>query len=455
MLMGNKFYIINNGLKDLYGHYFETAVSVAEAARDLGWTPLLATHYTCPKDLVPSWLAFHPVLHTDHWMPGRLRSFKRIVRNLLPESLHEVARAGARLSKNWLGKLSRNVGVLSKTFGHDGEVNSRLALDLEQIGSGEETAYLSLFQKELTSLLKTTQCGPSDHVFVPTAHGRELIAIQRMVADWEPERLPTFHLEFRHDLDVYGSTYREQHRVYFQHAREFSKSDRLRLYSDTSELSASFERFSGLRFDTLPIPFRSQLIQPAPPSDQIRISYFGDARDEKGFYWLPDLVDSLLDNYLRSGRVSFIIQATRSPTSHSRRSRRALEQLWRYDSKYFRFVGEESPLQTEEYYRLVSETDILLCPYDAARYRMRSSGTFTEGISAGVPVVCPADTWMSTQLPPGGGEKFADKQSFINAVKRICDQYPAYRERAQKYKIAWNECHSPTKLVRTIIGQAK
>ncbi len=449
--MEKKFYIVNNGLKDLYGHYYETAISVAEAARDLGWTPILAAHTSCPKDLVSGWLSFHPVLRTDHWMPGQMQAFKRMIRDLVPESLHDAVRGGARQAKKWLGRFARGfAGTPSPSNKADGTLD-QIAIDLERIGSAEELPYLLDFQNDLQSLLTSTKCRPGDHVFLPTAHGRELIAVQRIVAE-HPISGPTFHLEFRHDLDVYSSTYREQHRVYFQNARTFPASDRIRLYTDTSELSANFERFASMPFQTLPIPFRSQLIEPSKPSEQIRISYFGDARDEKGFFWLPDLIDALMDDYILPGRVSFLIQATRSPWSHSRLSRKALDRLKGYDSKVVRFVGEANPLPAEEYYRLVSETDILLCPYDPARYRCRSSGTFTEAIAAGIPTICPAETWMAGQLPPGGGETFRDHKSFIVAVKRVCDQLPAYRERASKFKDAWNACHSPSRLVQTIVG---
>ena len=66
--MERKLYIINNGLKDLRGHYFETSVSIAEAGRSVGLLPVLAAHVTCPRDIVPDGLEFHAAFTTDHWM---------------------------------------------------------------------------------------------------------------------------------------------------------------------------------------------------------------------------------------------------------------------------------------------------------------------------------------------------------------------------------------------------
>ncbi len=66
--MKQKFIIVNNGLRDYRGHYFETSISLAEAARRAGLHPVLATHVECPANLLPDWLEKYPIFRTDHWM---------------------------------------------------------------------------------------------------------------------------------------------------------------------------------------------------------------------------------------------------------------------------------------------------------------------------------------------------------------------------------------------------
>ena len=68
MAQPRKFLLVNNGLRDQLGHYFETSVSVAEAARRAGFHPVLGAHVECRPDLVPDWLECHCVFRTDHWM---------------------------------------------------------------------------------------------------------------------------------------------------------------------------------------------------------------------------------------------------------------------------------------------------------------------------------------------------------------------------------------------------
>src|SRR5579863_5324959 len=63
-----KFLVLSNGLRDQLGHYYETSVSVAEAAERAGFQPILGTHADCPLGLLPPGLAGHALFRTDHWM---------------------------------------------------------------------------------------------------------------------------------------------------------------------------------------------------------------------------------------------------------------------------------------------------------------------------------------------------------------------------------------------------
>ncbi len=197
-------------------------------------------------------------------------------------------------------------------------------------------------------------------------------------------------------------------------------------------MSEEYERISGLEFGVLPIPFRSQLLSSRPrEAGSLCIAQFGDVRDEKGFHWLPDLIDAMMDDYLRPGRVRFLIQASLIHPEYEPKSQAALERLKGYPRDSVRLVGLDGPLKPDSYYRLVSEADLVLCPYEAITYRNRSSGTLAEAIAAGIPTVVPQNCWLSSQPPPGSGKTFFDLESFIDAVRSICDDYPTYHSRAR------------------------
>src|SRR5215469_16174820 len=108
-----KFLVLSNGLRDQLGHYFETSISVAEAAVRAGFHPVLGTHVECRSDLLPEWLTSHALFRTDHWMwdkspisnepqAGRLNALKicrrglrlaeRAAYFLLPPLFYDAAR---------------------------------------------------------------------------------------------------------------------------------------------------------------------------------------------------------------------------------------------------------------------------------------------------------------------------------------------------------------------------
>jgi hypothetical protein len=538
--MDRKLYIISNGLKDLRGHYFETAVSIAEASRGVGLRPVLAAHVTCPSDIVPDGLEFHPVLTTDHWMvkppplppdlyglrgelvplfdspiealldgsigfdryllarfliplepvqevapptppplgpPGRRERLKNRARRVLPPALRRMIPLSKAILRevtppvawDWLrGRLtSRSAApplVVPAPRVEDPprpQPEDPLAVRLARIGSLHEYEYCLRFKQDVERLLCLTGCGPGDHVFLPTAHGREMCAILRLLAAMPAGSRPTFHLEFRHALDMAGAQglpetehpYCTVHRAFFDYARMFPPGGRVHLYTDTEELSEEYERFSGLGFGVLPIPFRTRFLGASPrQDDSLCVAYFGDVREEKGFHWLPELIEALLNEEGGSAGVRFLIQASLREPENEPRCKVALDRLKGYSEDVVRLVGLDGSLSPEIYYRLVSEADLLLCPYRPETYRSRSSGTLAEAIAAGIPTVVPRGTWLSRQVPAGGGETFFDRESFIEAVRRVRDDYPTYHARARAGQDAWLGLHSPDRLVRTLLG---
>jgi hypothetical protein len=332
---------------------------------------------------------------------------------------------------------------------------------LARAGAPEEFGHVALFKRDLERLFCLAGVGPGDHVFLPTAHGRELAAIQRLLDPAGPADPPTFHLEFRHALDMSGCfddpdwvhPYTTCHRSYFDDVRRRPQHPRVRLYTDTEELTEEYQEFSGLVYDTLPIPFRSGFLagRARRPGGPLCLSFFGDVREEKGFFWLPELVDALLEDYLVRGKARFLIQGTLGAPQWSPKSQQALARLQGLPPEYVTVVGADGPLAPDDYYRLVSETDVLLCPYNPHAYRRRSSGTVAEAIAAGIPTVVPGGTWLARHQPPGAGETFTDLGSFVEGVRRICDDYDRYAAQARAYREQWLAVHSPLNLVDTLL----
>jgi glycosyltransferase involved in cell wall biosynthesis len=481
--MARQFIIVNNGMTEMRGHYFETAVSIAEAARDVGFRPFLAVHHSCPIGAIPSWLDCLSHFRVDHW--GGLASFEPLRRDgisgnrsamldaligalsvsdyldarydPLPEPPPLKQRAKQFL-KRWIPTAALNVlkGLMGATR------NQPVAVEPEDPERHHEEACARLFEEDLEYLLCLNDIGPDDLVFMPTANHREVYAVRRLIAKIGERRVPRFHLEFRHEIAEHGNLANETRpaiiretrfgRFFFDLCRQMPKSpgDRLSLWTDTEELAEDYLHLSGYPFGVLPIPFNHSLIknrqQPGRPP--LTCLYLGDVREEKGFHLLPVLIRSLQND----DSVRFVIQATKphpaatTPTLLAAMS--ALSALESFDPNLVGLAGRDLDfLPREQYFRMLAESDIVLCLYDAKIYRARSSGIMTEALAAGKPVIVPAETWMAHQLPQGCGECFADRTSLVAAVQRIAVDYPHYHANVQRQRGQWLARHSPQTLL--------
>lgn len=567
-ILKRKFIILNNGLRDHRGHYFETSISIAEAARRAGLHPILATHVDCRTDLLPMWLESYPIFCTDHWMaeppveppdlsgilldpygeaadhsagshgaqsvreflatrfetfanppasseaPGqlpvsgvrRLRrfvakvirksiwSFDRAAFYFLPPFIHDGAAAFAKaafrtcvpriLQAEYRARFRARALQLARRALHgagagpihfdactpeaarslrhpvERPIVERALLELRPLGLQRDLEYSLIFKRDLERLLALTGAGPGDHILLGTAHAREVLAVQLVGKRLGESRMPEFHCEFRHPLFYAEPNKHEmEHSGNIKMQRGFlslyesnGPSDHVHFYTDTEELSHDYGMLTQLPFGVLPIPFRSELIESRPACESpLRLVYLGEARDEKGFPWMPRLIDELMDEYVKTGAVRFLLQANVSAPQYNPQCAEVIEKLKQYPREYVELFGVESPLSPQEYYALVSQADAVLLPYDRNRYRACSSGTLAEAIAGGRPAVVPANSWLSAQLPFGAGETFHDYDSFAEAVKRLIRHYDEYRTKSGEFRATWLSFHTPDRLISRLV----
>ena len=89
-------------------------------------------------------------------------------------------------------------------------------------------------------------------------------------------------------------------------------------------------------------------------------------------------------------------------------------------------------------------------PYDQKRRGTGSSRILADAIVRGRPAIVPASSWMSSQIPLGAGETFHDCESFVQAVRRVIDDYEAYRAGAEANQPDWLASHSADELVAAV-----
>ncbi|GEM_PF-6959285 len=443
-----KFIVVDPSIQGYQGHFYEYAQRVLHAARAQGYEPHLATHrrFRVPEDL--PWPVYR-LYRCAYWPTHRERTwvlwlkrlgtavsallgvwllrlyFSRL--GLFLESLRYYAVRPARLARKlpfpygllllvpllpvavlawplrWLaGKLFRllwrvlrpAVRLARHLYAYRRQLLITLWADRKLRDLARGTA----------RLLRRVELQEGDVVFLSLVSEAELLGLLRLFQRCPQAKRATWHLVFRHQLyrpDQWHSP-GEEHRLLrsalYRLVREEAPG-RVFLYADTEDLVQQYESLGVAPVGELPIPVprqyhRQRRLHPGSPC---RVAYVGDARAQKGYHLLPRLVEDLWPE-VEQGRVVFHFQSNFNVPLGSAETDVARWQLRSFDPRWVRL--EMAPLDSEQYREMIVGADVLLVPYEPVAYYAGSSGIFAEALAAGVPVVCPAPTWMARQLAP-------------------------------------------------------
>ncbi|MDD3370307.1 MAG: glycosyltransferase, partial [Alphaproteobacteria bacterium] len=188
-----------------------------------------------------------------------------------------------------------------------------------------------------------------------------------------------------------------------------------------------------------------QFLSERKPDAPINIVYSGDARLEKGYQYLSDIVSGLWKPYVANGRVRFSFQSNFNVPGGEPGIADTRNQLSSYGEDKGRLFC--NPMSDGDYYRNIGSADLVLIPYDRVSYGARSSGVLAEALAAGKPVVVPSGTWMADQIDGSCGRVFDSPEDFCAAVRDAVDHFDELAEGAQKKKDEWRKKHNPEELV--------
>lgn len=220
--------------------------------------------------------------------------------------------------------------------------------------------------------------------------------------------------------------------------------ERFVLMADSAELQREFGRISPIQVGVLPIPHCEDI--PAvnrPEAQEVKISFLGEARTDKGFHLLPDLISALGSRAARP--VQFLIQG-HSPDPQDVAAREARDRLKQFE--HVDLIAE--PSTDEEYKSFVADADVILLPYLRRHYHSQTSGIFAEAMSSGTPAIVPSGTWMATQVEEyGAGIVFeADNlASLIGACEQAIATLSELRERSIVAAASWRQVHNAANFV--------
>jgi hypothetical protein len=180
---------------------------------------------------------------------------------------------------------------------------------------------------------------------------------------------------------------------------------------------------------------------------------------EKGFCELPALLRAL-PRESGGRRIGAMVQVTRdSADPRVSATVTQLRELQRELPDSLELL--DSPVPMPVYYGWVARSGIVALPYLSQKYNASTSGIFVEAICFGVPVLAPANSWMSDMIEEAQrahglriGEVFASLPEIPAAVARMAADIARYRADVTRYSAAWRETHNPDACVRTLLEAA-
>jgi glycosyltransferase involved in cell wall biosynthesis len=306
----------------------------------------------------------------------------------------------------------------------------------------------------LRSILRDHQRQGDDvHVFVQHAHFSELILAARL----EPGA--HIHLVLRYSPELVNAGQLPKVRFAGLLAT-LNRSRTLHLYTDSERLSAEYAALGAKRIRTLPVPILvpdNALSHTGADALAVRVAILGSARVEKGFCELAPLIERFPKQ--AGGRpVTAMIQTT--PDSADPRVREALRELNALAARLPAGSLEllASPVPVETYYSWLGRAGIVALPYLSRKYNASTSGIFVEALCFGVPVICPADSWMADVLAEaehGAGLRIGEVVSSIAevpaAVEKIGAALPEYRAAVREFATAWRRTHNADACVKVLL----
>ena len=230
--------------------------------------------------------------------------------------------------------------------------------------------------------------------------------------------------------------------------------DNMRMLADTNDL-AVWLNINTVPAALMPIPMKlpPYVYTNPKPHEIYTFALLGPARKEKGFLLMPDLICAFADD-LKQNKVRFFIQTTliggQAPEPETETTIAELKKLQR---QLPNIILKDGDLTEDEFYRALCEASCLLVPYDRKRYEARSSGLLVQSFLCGRPAIVPRGTWMADQIPD-----FMRDFIWDDDLEKICktalsNQSGQLWDGALiEFRDNWRRIHSPAGTFETIIA---
>jgi len=231
---------------------------------------------------------------------------------------------------------------------------------------------------------------------------------------------------------------------------------RVRFYTDTLQLATHHRWGLPEPLIVLPIPAAVQSRDYFTGRNELgagglTVVYSGDARQEKGFHFLPEIVRRCRHLALE-GKIRFRIQAHHAHGDPiiigAREELLALSRELPIDLIM-------NPLSDTEYLELVQSANVMLAIYDPRYYRCRSSHVFIESIANGKVCLVRRGTSMAQSLPSGCRWVCREPAGAGDVLKELVGDWSQQALLAERLGAGFRRFHTCEELVRMLVGSSR
>lgn len=500
-----KFIIVDQSLCNLQGHHYECSVSIAEAAARLGYQPIIIANKVFTKELYPENIKVISIFEVDwfnnstidnklpFWQKSINKitdfftdlSLEKIWSNLLVKIEYKLLEISIKKPKFqlFIEKLQGSTFRLWSWFQKDLELLKyipfantfwgllkivfgllRFILEITFKIFGKIWLKLFKFQPKkfifsLKQALNKIKISPEDHIFIHTLGIEQLEELLYYLESCDYSFLPNYHIMLRRDIKDPLVT--ETKAIGLKGCLNgFYDSklwdNKVQFYTDTKELVERHNRLSPVKFTEIPVPFRQEKLKPSKQfrekNQPIHIVYLGDARREKGYHLLPDVIAELWKDYISTKKVKFTIQSNLNIVGGETGILASRLELEKYPDEQVKLIKEA--MDAEDYYQLLADADLMIIPYDVDSYRYRTSGVFTESLAAGKPVIIPANSWLATQVDETRSSIYDNYKDIGKSIIKVIENLENYSKSALEFSVSWKQKYSSDYLIKCLLNKS-
>lgn len=390
-----RFILIDNWLESVGGHNYQYAMEILQAATESKYQAVLATAKSFNKEThaIPSEWSCYPIFRYA-W-----------------NRTHTVGVDGKRTEPIDInGKsLSTPHETLSDSDRRRATPRYKRWLRLPQ--TWDRKRRIRAFKNACQHLFDQIGLERDDTIFFPSVSDFDFLGLAAFLASNKDTQKIHWHVQFHYDIfDGRPPDFADQSERKSCMERQFSTAlaavctHQLHFYATTEQIADQYNRLHVGSFYPLPYPISCPGDYKPPLNLErkkpLRVTLAGAPRREKGKRELNQLFDQLYKSNILGNHLQLWVQGNFQKLSR---------QLPEFDKGHLESAepGSESdativvvphPLERKKYVDLIQQTDIGLLPYNNARYHARASGVFIEMLSAGVPVIVTAGSWLALQL---------------------------------------------------------